>query len=82
MRLTKAMHGLFRTLINEMKDGNLKQYHLSEQFIETISNNGNDVAAVVKTGIKEIDLQQAKKGKLKTNALKCKEQFLIGRTIL
>ena len=35
--------------------------------------NANDVATAVKTGIKEIDLQQAEKGKLKTNAYKCAE---------
>ena len=49
-------HGLLRTLINEIKDGNLKQNRLSEQLIETISNNANDVATAVKTRIKEIDL--------------------------
>ena len=68
-------HGLLRTLINEIKDGNSKQCHLSEQLIETISNNENDVATAVKIGIKEIDLQQAEKEKLKTNAFKCKEQI-------
>ena len=46
-------HGLIRTLINEIKDGNSKQCHLSEQLIETISNNANDVATAVKTGIKK-----------------------------
>ena len=66
---------LLRTLINEIKDGNSKQCHLSEQLIETISNNENDVATAVKIGIKEIDLQQAEKEKLKTNAFKCKEQI-------
>ena len=40
-----------------------------------MSNNANDVATAVKTGIKEIDLQQAKKGKLKTKDFKCKEQI-------
>ena len=54
-------HGLIRTLINEIKDGNSKQCHLSEQLIETISNKANDVATAAKTGIKEIDLQQAEK---------------------
>ena len=49
-------HGLLRTLINEIKDGNSKRNQLSEQLIETISNNANDVATAVKTGIKEIDL--------------------------
>ena len=68
-------HGLLRTLINEIKDSNSKQYRLSEQLIETISNNANDVATAVKTGIKEIDLQQAEKGKLKTSAFKCKERI-------
>ena len=29
-------HGLLRTLINEIKDGNSKQCHLSEQLIETL----------------------------------------------
>ena len=46
-------NGLFRALINEIEDGNSKQCHLSEQLIETISNNANDVATAVKTGIKE-----------------------------
>ena len=46
-------HGLLRTLINEIEGGNSKQCHLSEQLIETISNNANDVATAVKTGIKE-----------------------------
>ena len=69
------IHGLLRTLINEIKDGNSKQNRLSEQLVETISNNANDVATAVKTGIKEIDLQQAEKGKLKTNAFKCKERI-------
>ena len=64
-------HGLLRTLINEIKDGNSKQHRLSERLIETISNNVHDVATAVKTGIKEIDLQQAEKGKLKMNAFKC-----------
>ena len=50
-------HGLLRTLINEIEGGNSKQCHLSEQLIETISNNSNNVATAVKTGIKEIDLQ-------------------------
>ena len=68
-------HGLLRTLINEIKDGNSKQNRLSEQLVETKSNNANDVATAVKTGIKEIDLQQAEKGKLKTNAFKCKERI-------
>ena len=63
-------HGLLRTLINEIKDGSSKQCHLSEQLIETIPNNANDVATAVKTGIKEIYLQQSEKGKLKTNAFK------------
>ena len=62
-------------VINEIKDSNSKQYRLSEQLIETISNNANDVATAVKTGIKEIDLQQAEKGKLKTSAFKCKERI-------
>ena len=44
-------YALFRTLIKEIKDGDSKQYHLSEQLIETISNNANDVATAVKTGI-------------------------------
>ena len=44
-------------------------------FIETILNNANDVATAVKTGIKEIDLQQAEIGKLKRNAFKCKERI-------
>ena len=64
---------VIRTLINEIKDGNSKQYHLSEQLIQTISNNANDVATVVKTGIKEKYLQQTKKGKLKMDSIKCKE---------
>ena len=46
-------YAIFRTLIKEIKDGDSKQYHLSEQLIETISNNANDVATAVKTGIKE-----------------------------
>ena len=50
-------HVLLRTLINEVKDGNSKQDRLSEQLIKTISNISN-VATAVKTGIKEIDLQQ------------------------
>ena len=61
--------------MNEIKDGNSKQYRLSEQLIETISNNANDVKTAVKLGIKEIHPQQAEKGKLKTNAFKCKEQI-------
>ena len=43
--------------------------------METISSNANDVATAVKPEIKEIDPQQAEKGKLKTNAFKCKEQI-------
>ena len=66
-------YGLLRTLINEIKDGSSKQYHLSKQLIETIANNANDVVTAVKTGIREIDLQQAEKGKLETNAFKCTE---------
>ena len=66
---------VIRTLINEIKDGNSKQYHLSEQLIQTISNNANDVATVVKTGIKEKYLQQTKKGKLKMDSIKCKERI-------
>ena len=54
-------HELLRTRINEIKYGNSKQHRLSEQLIETISNNANDIATVVKTGIKEIDPQQAEK---------------------
>ena len=68
-------HELLRTLINEIKGSNSKKYRLSEQLIETISNNGNDVATAVKTGIKEIDLQPAEKGKLKTSVFKCKERI-------
>ena len=68
-------HGLLRTLITEIKDGNSKQCQLSEQLIETISNNSNNVATAVKTGIKEIDLQQVENGKLKTNTFKCKERI-------
>ena len=68
-------HSLLRTLIDEIKDGNSKQCHPSEQLIETISKNANDVATAVKTGIKEMDLQQAEKEKLKTNAFKCKERI-------
>ena len=68
-------HGLLRTLIKEVKNGNSKQCHWSEQLIETISNNANDIATAVKTGIKEIDLRQAEKEKLKTNAFKCKERI-------
>ena len=68
-------HGFVRTLIYKIKDGNSKQCHLSEQLIETMSNNANDVATAFKTGIKEIDLQQAEKEKLKTNAFKCKERI-------
>ena len=34
-------HRLFRSLINEIKDDNSKRCHLSEQLIETISNNAN-----------------------------------------
>ena len=68
-------HGLLRTLINEIKDSNSKQYRLSEQLIETISNNANDVVTAVKTGIKEIDLQQAEKEKLKTTASKFRERI-------
>ena len=67
-------HALLRTLINEIKDGNSKHCHLSEQLIKAISINAN-VATAVKTGIKEIDLQQAEEGKLKTNAFKCKERI-------
>ena len=61
--------------MNEIKNGNSKQYRLSEQLIETISNNANDVKTAVKLGIKEIHPQQAEKGKLKTNTFKCKEQI-------
>ena len=68
-------HGLIRTLINEIKESNSREYRLPEQLIETISNNTNDVATVVKTGIKEIDLQQAEKGKPKTSAFRCKERI-------
>ena len=46
-------HGLLRTLINEIKDGNSKQCHLSEQLIETISNNANDFTTAVNTVIKK-----------------------------
>ena len=74
-------HGLLRTLINEIKDGNSKQCQLSEQLIETISNNSNNVATAVKTGIKEIDLQQVENGKLKTNTFKCKERIYYFGTI-
>ena len=63
-------HGLLKNLINEFKDGNSKQYRLSKQLIETISNNVNNVATAVKTLMKEIDLEQAEKGKLKTNTFK------------
>ena len=59
--------------MNEIKGINSKLYCLSEQLIETISNNANDVATVIKTGIREIDLQQAKKGKLEPSAFNCKE---------
>ena len=52
---------------------NSKQYRLSEQLIETKSNNANDVATAVK--IFKVDLQQAEKAKLKTSAFKCKEQI-------
>ena len=68
-------NGLFRALINEIEDGNSKQCHLSEQLIETISNNANDVTTSVKTRIKEINLQQSEQGKLKTNTFKCKERI-------
>ena len=56
-------HGLLRTLINEIIDGNSKQHRLSQQLIETISNNENDVATVVKTGIKEIRSSTNRQGK-------------------
>ena len=48
-------HGLLRFLINEIKNGNSKQYRLSEELTETISNNANDVATAIKTGLKEIE---------------------------
>ena len=64
-----------RTLINEIKDGNSKQYRLFEQLIETKSNNVNDVATTVKTEITEIDLQLAEKRKLKTNAFNYEERI-------
>ena len=74
MLLTKVM--LLRTLINEIKDGNSKQYRLSEQSIETKSNNANDVAKAEKIGVKEIDLHHTEKEKLKMNALsKCEERI-------
>ena len=74
MLLTKVM--LLRTLINEIKDGNSKQYRLSEQSIETKSNNANDVAKAEKIGVKEIDLHHTETEKLKMNALsKCEERF-------
>ena len=50
--------GLLRTLINKMKDYNSKQYCLSEKLIGTILDNAYYVATTVKTGIKEMDLQQ------------------------
>ena len=68
-------HRLLGTLYNEFKDGNLKQYCESEQLIQAISNNANDIATAVKTGIKEMDLQKAEKGKLNTNAFKCKNRI-------
>ena len=64
-------HGLLRTLINEIEGGNSKQYRLSEQLIQTIPNNANDIATARKTGIKQIDIQQAEKGKLKRNTFRC-----------
>ena len=68
-------HGLVSTLINKIKDGNSKQYRLSEQLIETISNNANDVVTAVTAAIKEVNLKQAEKGKLKTKVFKCKKQI-------
>ena len=64
-------YGLLRTLINEIEGGNSKQYRLSEQSIQTIPNNANDIATARKTGIKQIDIQQAEKGKLKRNTFRC-----------
>ena len=46
-------NGLLRTLTNEIEGGNSKQCHLSEQLIETISNNANDVTTAVNTVIKK-----------------------------
>ena len=68
-------HRLLGTLYNEFKDGNLKQHCEFEQLIQAIANNANDIATAVKTGIKEIDLQKAEKGKLSTNAFKCKKRI-------
>ena len=68
-------YGLLRTLINEIEGGNSKQYRLSEQLIQTIPNNANDIATARKTGIKQIDIQQAEKGKLKRNSFRCKERI-------
>ena len=68
---------LLRTLYNEFKDGNLKQYRESEQLIQAISNNANDIATAVKTGIKEMDLQKAEKRKLNKNVLNVRSKFLI-----
>ena len=68
-------HRLLGTLCNEFKDGNLKQYCEFEQLIQAIANNANDIATAVKTGIKKMDLQKAEKGKLNTNAFKCKKRI-------
>ena len=64
---------LRKKLYNSTFSSNSKKFKtisLSEQLIETVSNNANDVATTVKNGIKKIDLQQAEKGKLKTSAFK------------
>ena len=66
-----------RTLYNELREGNLKQYLASEQLIQAISNNANDIATAVKTGIKEIDLQKAEKRKLNKNVLNVRSELLI-----
>ena len=68
-------HGLLRRLINKIKNGKLRQYCPSEQLIESILNNANNAATTLTAGIKEIDLQQAEKGKLRIIAFKCKERI-------
>ena len=65
-RVNAKTHGLLRTLINEIKNGNLKQCHLNKQLIETISNNANNVATAVKTGTKEIFNKQRRENPKRT----------------
>ena len=73
--------GLLGTLINEIKEGNSKQYHLSGKLMETISRNENNAVTAVKTRTKDTDFLQANEQNPKRALLNVRSKLLIFETI-